>query len=70
MFYFQERMSSIIKELASLNQTQEEFKKQIQAAQERNDVETAKTLQDQYDQNITKQDKLLVEQSEMKKMKK
>ena len=63
-------MSSIIKELASLNQTQEEFKKQIQAAQERNDVETAKTLQDQYDQNITKQDKLLVEQSEMKKMKK
>ena len=65
-----ERMSSIIKELASLNQTQDEFKKQIQAAQERNDVETAKTLQDQYDQNITKQDKLLAEQSEMKKMKK
>jgi uncharacterized membrane protein (DUF106 family) len=63
-------MSSIIKELASLNQTQDEFKKQIQAAQERNDVETAKTLQDQYDQNITKQDKLLAEQSEMKKMKK
>lgn len=65
-----ERMSSIIKELASLNQTQEEFKKQIQAAQDRNDVETAKTLQDQFDQNVAKQDKLLAEQSEMKKMKK
>lgn len=65
-----ERISAIIKELGALSQTQEEFKKQIQAAQDRGDTETAKTLQDQFDQNLKKQEKLIAEQSDMKKMKK
>lgn len=63
-------MSAVIKEIGSLNQTQDEFKKQIQAAQERGDIETAKPLQDQYDQNVTKLEKLLSEQAEMKKVNK
>ncbi|XP_071155368.1 NGFI-A-binding protein 1-like isoform X3 [Mytilus edulis] len=65
-----DRMSAVIKEIGSLNQTQDEFKKQIQAAQERGDIETAKPLQDQYDQNVTKLEKLLSEQAEMKKVNK
>ena len=53
-----------------MSQTQDEFKKQIQAAQDRGDTETAKTLQDQFDQNLKKQEKLIAEQTDMKKMKK